>query len=168
MDPEVRSHGMKADPPGYLWSKYECFLMIVPWDIPHLRNKCRGYKNGMQTISNGNNVQVFVLHAILYGQNHNWTHFNLSQHFWPKIILHQLTAFNKLFYFIQLHVLLRTSNILAAVALTCAEVCTTPSHNTFNNNSWLLDDELKWKKKIVERISDQSCVFDSHTQKISL
>ena len=27
MGPRVRSHGMKADPPGYLWSKYECFLM---------------------------------------------------------------------------------------------------------------------------------------------
>ena len=26
MDPEVRSHGMKANPPGYLWSKYERFL----------------------------------------------------------------------------------------------------------------------------------------------
>ena len=29
---------MKADPPGYLWSKYECFLMSGLWDIPHLRN----------------------------------------------------------------------------------------------------------------------------------
>ena len=26
MDPGVMSHGMKADPPGYLRSKYECFL----------------------------------------------------------------------------------------------------------------------------------------------
>ena len=38
MDPGVRGHGMKADPPGYLWSKYECFLMSGSWDIPHLRN----------------------------------------------------------------------------------------------------------------------------------
>ena len=29
---------MKADPPGYLWSKYECFLMSGWRDIPHLRN----------------------------------------------------------------------------------------------------------------------------------
>ena len=29
---------MKADPPDYLWSKYECFLMSGSWDIPHLRN----------------------------------------------------------------------------------------------------------------------------------
>ena len=27
MDPSVRCHGMKANPTGYLWSKYECFLM---------------------------------------------------------------------------------------------------------------------------------------------
>ena len=27
MDPWVRCHGMKAKPTGYLWSKYECFLM---------------------------------------------------------------------------------------------------------------------------------------------
>ena len=33
-----RNHGMKADPPGYLLSKYECFLMSGSWDIPHLRN----------------------------------------------------------------------------------------------------------------------------------
>ena len=26
MDPGVRCHGMKANPTGYLWSKYECFL----------------------------------------------------------------------------------------------------------------------------------------------
>ena len=35
MDPWVRSHGMKADPPGYLWSKYECCLMSGWWDILH-------------------------------------------------------------------------------------------------------------------------------------
>ena len=38
MDPGVTSHGIKADPPGYLWSKYECFLMSGWWDILHLRN----------------------------------------------------------------------------------------------------------------------------------
>ena len=27
MDPWVRCHGMKANPTGYLWSKYERFLM---------------------------------------------------------------------------------------------------------------------------------------------
>ena len=38
MDPGVRSHGLKADPPGYRWSKCECFLVSGCWDIPHLRN----------------------------------------------------------------------------------------------------------------------------------
>ena len=36
MDPGVRSHVMKADPPRYLWSKYKCFLMSGWWDILHL------------------------------------------------------------------------------------------------------------------------------------
>ena len=35
MDPGVRSHGMKADPPGYIWYKYECFLMSGWRDILH-------------------------------------------------------------------------------------------------------------------------------------
>ena len=35
MDPVVRSHGIEVDPPGYLWSKYECFLMSGWWDILH-------------------------------------------------------------------------------------------------------------------------------------
>ena len=33
MDPGVRCHGMKANPIGYLWSKYECFLMSGGQDI---------------------------------------------------------------------------------------------------------------------------------------
>ena len=33
MDPGVRCHGMKANPTGYLWSKYECFLMSGCQDI---------------------------------------------------------------------------------------------------------------------------------------
>ena len=36
MDPGVRSHGMKANPPEYLRSKYECFLISGWWDILHL------------------------------------------------------------------------------------------------------------------------------------
>ena len=27
LNPEAQCHGMKANPTGYLWSKYECFLM---------------------------------------------------------------------------------------------------------------------------------------------
>ena len=33
MDPGVQCHGMKANPTGYLWSKYECFLMSGCQDI---------------------------------------------------------------------------------------------------------------------------------------
>ena len=33
MDPGVRCHGMKANPTGYLWSKYECFLTSGCHDI---------------------------------------------------------------------------------------------------------------------------------------
>ena len=56
MDPGVRSHGMKADPPGYLWSKYECFLMGGWWDILH--SSCLNVKlwsnsmNGMEVWTN--------------------------------------------------------------------------------------------------------------------
>ena len=35
MDPGVMSLGMKADRPGNLWSKYECYLMSGWWDILH-------------------------------------------------------------------------------------------------------------------------------------
>ena len=38
MDPEVWSHGMKADPQGYLCSKYETFLMSATQRYTHLRN----------------------------------------------------------------------------------------------------------------------------------
>ena len=38
MDPGVRNHGMKADPQGYLWSKYECFLMSGSERYSPLRN----------------------------------------------------------------------------------------------------------------------------------
>ena len=37
MDPGVRCHGMKANPTGYLWSKYECFLMSGCQDIDFLK-----------------------------------------------------------------------------------------------------------------------------------
>ena len=33
IDPGVRSHGMKANPTGFLWSKYECFLISGCQDI---------------------------------------------------------------------------------------------------------------------------------------
>ena len=33
MDPWVRCHGMKANPTGYLWSEYECFLVSGSQDL---------------------------------------------------------------------------------------------------------------------------------------
>ena len=33
MDPGVLCHGMKANPTGYLWVKYECFLISGCQDI---------------------------------------------------------------------------------------------------------------------------------------
>ena len=35
------NHGMKAGPPGYLWSKYECFLMSGCRDINLEIKLCR-------------------------------------------------------------------------------------------------------------------------------
>ena len=44
MDPGVQCHGMKANPIGYLWSKYECFLTTVCQDIDLYKTlaKCDG------------------------------------------------------------------------------------------------------------------------------
>ena len=39
MDPWVRCHGMKANPTGYLWSKYECFLMSGCQDMDLSKTK---------------------------------------------------------------------------------------------------------------------------------
>ena len=41
MDPRVRCHRMKANPTGYLWSKYECFLMSGCQDMDLSKTKWR-------------------------------------------------------------------------------------------------------------------------------
>ena len=48
MDPWVRCHGMKANPTGYLWSKYECFLMsgCQDMDLSKTKNWRDGNGNG--------------------------------------------------------------------------------------------------------------------------
>ena len=38
MDSGVQCQGMKANPTGYLWSKYECFLIRGCQDIDFLKN----------------------------------------------------------------------------------------------------------------------------------
>ena len=55
MDPGVRSHGMKANPPGYLWSKYECFLTSGWWDILH--SSCLNVKLWINS-TNGTEVRM--------------------------------------------------------------------------------------------------------------
>ena len=61
MDPGVRSRGMKADPPGYLWSKYEYFLMSGWRDILHsscLHVKlCSNSTNGTEVRTNERTIE---------------------------------------------------------------------------------------------------------------
>ena len=47
MDPGVRCHGIKANPIGYLWSKYECFLTTgcQVMDFEKTLTKCDGNGN---------------------------------------------------------------------------------------------------------------------------
>ena len=56
MDAGVRRHGMKADPPGYLWSKYECFLMSGWWDILH--SSCLHVKLWSNSMNQRTNIQM--------------------------------------------------------------------------------------------------------------
>ena len=78
MDPGVRSHGMKVDPPGYLWSKYECFLMSGWWDILHLicfnvklgSNSTNGTKLLKDKHTNGKTKTIYPRHKCRgYNQN---------------------------------------------------------------------------------------------------
>ena len=65
MDPGVRSHGMNADPPGSLWSKYECFLMSGWWDSHH---------------SSSLNVKLWIPRT---GQKYEWTNKRTNE--WTNI-----------------------------------------------------------------------------------
>ena len=48
MDPRVHCSGIKANPIGYQWSKYEYFLTTGCQDIDYLKTltKCDGNRNG--------------------------------------------------------------------------------------------------------------------------
>ena len=50
MDAGVRCHWMKADTPGYLGSKYECFLISVWWDMQNFNVKL--WSNPMESWTN--------------------------------------------------------------------------------------------------------------------
>ena len=66
MDPGVRCHGMKANPTGYLWSKYECFLMSGCQDIDFL-TKWNGNGNGNgngNAYDRGDVTTIALLHFV--------------------------------------------------------------------------------------------------------
>ena len=65
MDPGVRCHGMKANPIGYLWSKYECFLTTGCQDIDfwNTLTKCDGNGNG-NVYDRGDYNSSFALRAV--------------------------------------------------------------------------------------------------------
>ena len=63
MDPGVRCHGMKANPTGYLWSKYECFLMSGCQDIDFLKTLTKWNGNG-NAYNRGDYNSSFALRAV--------------------------------------------------------------------------------------------------------
>ena len=63
MDPGVRCHGMKANPTGYLWSKYECFLMSGCQDIDFKKTLTKWNGNGNAYDRGGYNSS-FALRAV--------------------------------------------------------------------------------------------------------
>ena len=56
MDPWVRCHGMKANPTGYLWSKYECFLMSGCQDMD--LSKTLKWRDGNGNANGNGNVNA--------------------------------------------------------------------------------------------------------------
>ena len=65
MDPGVRCHGMKANPIGSLWSKYECFLTTGCQDIDLQKTltKWNGNGNG-NAYDRGDYNSSFALRAV--------------------------------------------------------------------------------------------------------
>ena len=67
MDPGVQCHGMKANPTGYLWSKYECFLMSGCQDILlenfNMKRNGNAYGNG-NAYDRGDYNSSFALRAV--------------------------------------------------------------------------------------------------------
>ena len=87
MDPGVRSHGMKADPPGYRWSKYECFLMIGYRDD---FLKKLAYKTLMQCDGDGTRMTGVTTIALLVLHTGNLKMLDLTLSlflFWKRILV---------------------------------------------------------------------------------
>ena len=80
MDPGVRCHGMRANPTGYLWSKYECFLMSGCQDIDFLKTLTKWNGNG-NAYDPGDYNSSFALRAV-----------ELKTYrfavYWPRILRH--------------------------------------------------------------------------------
>ena len=65
MDPGVRCHGMKANPIGYLWSKYECFLTTGCQDIDFYKTLTKWNRNGNgNAYDRGDYNSSFALRAV--------------------------------------------------------------------------------------------------------
>ena len=73
MDPGVRCHGMKANPTGYLWSKYESFLMSGCQDIDFYKTltKWNGNGNG-NAYDRGDYNSSFALRAVELKSQNVW------------------------------------------------------------------------------------------------
>ena len=63
MDPGVQCHGMKANPIGYLWSKYECFLTTGCQDIDFYKTLTKWNRNG-NLYDRGDYNSSFALRAV--------------------------------------------------------------------------------------------------------
>ena len=61
MDPGVRCHGMKANPIGYLWSKYECFLTTGCQDTDFQKTLTKWNRNAYDR---GDYNSSFALRAV--------------------------------------------------------------------------------------------------------
>ena len=75
MDPGVGCHGMKANPIGYLWSKYECFLTTGCQNIDFYKTltKCDGNRNG-KAYDRGDYNSSFALRAVELKSAGGWLH----------------------------------------------------------------------------------------------
>ena len=65
MDPGIRSHEMKANTTGYLWSKYECFLISGCQDMDLLKTLTKCDRNGnWNAYDRGDYNSSFALSAV--------------------------------------------------------------------------------------------------------
>ena len=92
MDPGVRCHGMKANPTGYLWSKYECFLMSGCQDIDFQKTltKWNGNGNGNGNAYNrGDYNSSFALRATELKRINKAT----DKHYVADLLIHSTTFY---------------------------------------------------------------------------